>query len=192
MPAWKIKISNSSGGKRQRNLQLFLLFVACIILVLVAVVVLLLLIFFGFLLAFWHLYLLDGCIWVHTKLLGHQPVHTVHERRWVRDLVTRLQQSSLEEHLGGIQSRLVVLVGLDLAQKIGNHGVIGVDFKSLSTRHLADLVLVLERLCLHHSLLLCGIAELRSHNDDGRFRQSLRKLNLLHLHTCILHSTLLG
>merc|ERR1711862_819328 len=124
-----------------RNLQLLLL--ACIILVLVAVVVVLLLLVFSFLLALWHLYLLDGCIWVHAKLLGHQPVHTVHERRRVRDIVTRLQQSSLEEHLGGIQSRLVVLVGLDLAQEVGNHGVIGVDFKSLSTRHLANLVLVL-------------------------------------------------
>merc|ERR1711862_737848 len=97
------------------NLQLLFLLITCIVLVFFAVVLLFLLVLFGFLLAFWHFYLLDGRIWVHAELLRHEPVHTVHERRRVRDLVTGLKQSRLEGNLGSVQSRLVILVRLDLA-----------------------------------------------------------------------------
>merc|ERR1712087_862564 len=41
------------------------------------VILVIFLLFLGLFLIFWHLHLLQGRVWVHAQLLGHQPVHAI-------------------------------------------------------------------------------------------------------------------
>merc|ERR1712046_207169 len=72
---------------------------------------------------FWYFHLLERCVWVHAKLLGHQPVYTVHQGCWVSNLITRLDQCSLEENGSTVNCTFVLLVSLHLAKEIDDHWV---------------------------------------------------------------------
>mmetsp|Transcript_62197 Transcript_62197/g.140124 ORF Transcript_62197/g.140124 Transcript_62197/m.140124 type:complete len:837 (-) Transcript_62197:74-2584(-) len=172
------------------QLRLVLLLVRAILLLLVAALVLVLLL--GLLLLLGHLDLLEGRVRVNSKLLGHEPVHPVHERRRVSDIVARLDERRLEEHLGCVQGSCVVLAVLDLSEEVCNNGVVWIDLQGLPAGHHGELILVLERLGLHDLLLLGGIAELRGDNDNRGVSEPLGNLNLFHLHTRILHGALLS
>merc|ERR1719428_1080349 len=128
---------------------------------------------FLLLLTLWHFDLLNRSIRIHSQLLGHQTINTVYERRRVCDLVARLDQGRLEQHLSAIQCCLVVLIGFDFGQQVNYDWMVRIDLERFAARHCVHLVLGLERLCLHYSLLLCGITELRSDHHHWRLGQTL-------------------
>merc|ERR1719152_677727 len=123
------------------HLEILLLLLVLLLFAVVGVVVLLggLLLLF-----FWHLDLLDWSIWVNTKLLGHEPVHTADKSRSIGKLIAGLNESSLEEHLSSAAGGSVALTCLDLGQQVHDHRVIWVDLQSLAASHHGELVLVLE------------------------------------------------
>ena len=73
----------------------------------------------------------------------------------------RFDQSSLEEHLGCVMSRSILLAGLHLAQQINDDRMVRVHLQSLAPRHHAELFLVLEDLGLHDHPLPRRLAELK-------------------------------
>mmetsp|Transcript_108296 Transcript_108296/g.338848 ORF Transcript_108296/g.338848 Transcript_108296/m.338848 type:complete len:276 (-) Transcript_108296:514-1341(-) len=165
----------------------------CLLLLVVAALVLVVLVLLlGLLLLFGHLHLLEGRVGVDAELLRHEAVDAVDQCGGVGDLVAGLDECSLEEHLRRVHRSLVLLVGLDLGQEVRDHGVVGVHLQGLAARHHGELVLVLEGLGLHNLLLLCGVAELRRHDDHGRLGEPLGELDLLDLDASVLHGALLG
>merc|ERR1712187_1021544 len=98
----------------------------------------LLLLIVGFLLL-WDLHLFQRRIGINTQLLGHQTIDPLNQSGGVCDLVARLDQRGLEEHMRGILCCRVLLVGLDLAQEVCDHRVVRVDLQCLPARHHADL-----------------------------------------------------
>merc|ERR1711912_202193 len=147
---------------------------------------------FSFFLLFRHFHLFDWSIWVNTQLLGHESVDSVDKGGWVGNFVAGLNESSLEENLRGVQGGGILLVCLHLGQKVHDDRMVGVHLQCLPSRHHANLILVLEGLCLHNLLLLGRVAELRGDDNNRGVSQSLGQLHLLDLDARILHGALLS
>merc|ERR1719162_2372574 len=62
--------------------------IALLVVFLVVIVLLVVLVLFLCLLLFLrNLHFLDWRIWIDTQLLGHEPVHTADQRRWICNLI---------------------------------------------------------------------------------------------------------
>merc|ERR1711988_1008787 len=102
----KIVIAEAATTSRPRQPHLEVLLFVRIILsgfvtAVVFIVILFRLLFFRII---WHFNFLERSIWVDPKLLRHEPVHTIDKGRWIRDLVARLDEGSLEEYLRCVKS----------------------------------------------------------------------------------------